>query len=195
MTGEKRAWLQNSLPCHRDRSRRLPERNLKENFIGIPRLALGMTARENFFVTIHFSCQSFISKGAITRRKLQVMKQSLMLIAALTFAGFSFAQPPPGGPHHGEGFAHRNPLEGISESLNLTAEQKAKVQPIIDQAKPQLKAIHEEAMTKAKSVMDASIEQIRPLLTAEQQTKLDAQIKAHEDMMNAMKEMHDAKSK
>ncbi len=69
------------------------------------------------------------------------------------------------------------------------------MQPIIDQAKPQLKAIHEEAMTKAKSVIEASIARIRPLLTPEQQTKLDAQIKAHEDMMNAMKEMHDAKSK
>jgi hypothetical protein len=44
-------------------------------------------------------------------------------------------------------------------------------------------------------VVDASLSQIRPLLTPEQQTKLDAQIKAHEDMMNAIKEMHDAKSK
>ena len=123
------------------------------------------------------------------------MKQSLILVAALTFAGFGFAQPPPGGPHHGEGFGHRNPLEEMTESLTLTPEQKAKVQPIIDQAKPQLKAIHEEAMTKAKSVVDASIAQIRPLLTAGQQTKLDAQIKAHEDLMNAMKEMHDAKGK
>jgi Spy/CpxP family protein refolding chaperone len=122
------------------------------------------------------------------------MKKSLMLIAALGFAGFSFAQPPAGGPHGG-GFSHHNPLEEISESLNLTADQKAKVEPIIDQARPQLKAIHEEAMTKAKSVVDASIAQIRPLLTPEQQTKLDAQTKAHEDMMNAMKEMHDAKSK
>jgi Spy/CpxP family protein refolding chaperone len=121
------------------------------------------------------------------------MKQSLILIAALTVAGFGFAQPPPGGPHGS--FGHHNPLEEMSESLNLTPEQKAKVRPIIDQAKPQLKQIHEEAMTKAKSVMDASIAQIRPLLTPEQQTKLDAQTKAHEDMMNAMKEMHDARSK
>jgi Spy/CpxP family protein refolding chaperone len=116
-----------------------------------------------------------------------------MLIAALTIAGYGFAQPPPGGPHGG--FGHHNPLEEMSDSLNLTPEQKAKVQPIIDQARPQLKAIHEEAMTKAKSVVDNSISQIRPLLTAEQQTKLDAQMKAHEDMLDAMKEMHDAKSK
>ncbi|MGI9114552.1 MAG: hypothetical protein DLM52_11430 [Chthoniobacterales bacterium] len=121
------------------------------------------------------------------------MKQPLMLIAALTVAGSSFAQPPPGGPHGG--FGHGNPLEEMSESLNLSADQKAKIQPMVDQARPQLKTIHEEAMTKAKAVVDSSLAQIRPLLTAEQQTKLDAQIKAHEDMINAMKEMHDAKSK
>jgi Spy/CpxP family protein refolding chaperone len=119
------------------------------------------------------------------------MKQSLILIAALTVAGFSFAQPPPGGPHRGH---HMNPLEEMTGSLDLTADQKAKIQPIVDQAKPQLKAIHEEAMTKAKGVVDNSLSQIRPLLTPEQQTKLDAQIKAHEDMVNAMKEMHEAKS-
>jgi Spy/CpxP family protein refolding chaperone len=121
------------------------------------------------------------------------MKQSLMLIGALSVTSYLYAQPPPGGPH--DGWAHHNPIEEMSESLNLTAEQKAKIQPIIDQARPQLKAIHEEAMTKAKSVVDTSLSQIRPLLTVAQQTKLDAQIKAHEDMIKAMKEMHEARSK
>ncbi|MFL6546372.1 MAG: hypothetical protein ACJ8LM_14475, partial [Candidatus Udaeobacter sp.] len=88
-----------------------------------------------------------------------------------------------------------NPLEEMSSTFNLTDAQKAKVQPIVDQAKPQLQAIHEEAMTKAKAVIDASVTQIRPLLTPEQQTKLDATIKAHEDLHNAMKELHEAKGK
>ena len=122
------------------------------------------------------------------------MSKSLTLIAAVALAGFNFAgAQPPAGPHGG--WKHHDSLEQLSSSLNLTADQKAKVQPIIDQAKPQLQQIHQEAMTKAKGVIDASVAQIRPLLTAEQQAKLDAQIKAHEDMMNAMKEMHDARSK
>ena len=50
-------------------------------------------------------------------------------------------------------------------------------------------------MTKAKAVIETSLTQIRPLLTSEQQTKLDAVVKAHEDMHNAMKELHDAKAK
>jgi len=121
------------------------------------------------------------------------MKQTLTIIAAIAVGAFSFLQgQPPGGPHDGW---HLNPLEEMSSTLNLTDTQKAKVQPILDQARPQLQAIHEEAMTKAKAVIDGSLTQIRPRLTPEQQTKLDAIVKAHEDMHNAMKELHDAKAK
>lgn len=122
------------------------------------------------------------------------MKRTLItLAAAFALSGLNFAQAqPPAGPHGGW---HLNPLEEMTNSLSLTDAQKAKVQPIVDQAKPQLQAIHQEAMTKAKVVMDTSIAQIRPLLTPEQQTKLDGIIKAHEDMHNAMKELHDAKGK
>jgi hypothetical protein len=83
----------------------------------------------------------------------------------------------------------------VSETLNLTPDQKTKVQPILDQAKPQLQAIHQDAMQKAKAVMDATMAQIRPLLTPEQQAKADEMQKAHQDMHNAEKEMHDAQSK
>jgi Spy/CpxP family protein refolding chaperone len=121
------------------------------------------------------------------------MKQTLTIIAAIALGAFGFLQAqPPGGPHAGW---HLNPLEEMSSTLNLTDAQKAKVQPILDQARPQLRAIHEEAMTRAKAVIDTSLTQIRPLLTQEQQTKLDAIVKAHEDMHNAMKELHDAKAK
>jgi Spy/CpxP family protein refolding chaperone len=121
------------------------------------------------------------------------MKETLTLIAAIALGGLSFAQAQ--APSRSHGGWHSNPLEEMSSTLNLTDAQKAKVQPIVDQAKPQLQAIHQEAMTKAKAVIDASITQIRPLLTPEQQTKLDAIGKAHEDMRNAMKELHEAKGK
>jgi Spy/CpxP family protein refolding chaperone len=101
------------------------------------------------------------------------------------------ANDPAGQGHGGRG----NPLEHLTKDLNLTADQLAKVQPILDQAKPQIQAIHQEAMDKMKAVMESTSSQIRPLLTAEQQQKLDAIKKAHEDMHNAMKEMHQAKQK
>jgi Spy/CpxP family protein refolding chaperone len=127
------------------------------------------------------------------------MKRTLignMIVSGLSLAvtAFLYAGPHgpggPGGPggwHHGE-----NPLEEITATLKLTDEQKAKVQPILDSAKPQMRAIHEEAMQKATALMDSTTAQIRPLLTAEQVQKLDTLKKAHEDMINAMRELHDA---
>lgn len=120
------------------------------------------------------------------------MKPKLTLITAIALGAFASlqAQPPGGHRHMGRGHG----LEQLTASLNLTDAQKAKVQPIIDQARPQLQAIHQDAMAKAKAVMDTSISQLRPILTPEQQTKLDAEIKARQDMMNAMKEMREARS-
>src|ERR1700682_279460 len=67
---------------------------------------------------------------------------------------------------------HANPLEHLTKTLNLTADQQAKVGPIIDQAKPQIVAIHQDAMQKVKTVIESSVAQIRPLLTDTQQQKL-----------------------
>ena len=117
---------------------------------------------------------------------------TLVAAGAIALGGFVVvqAQPGPGGGGrwHGHGFG----LQGITEKLNLTSDQQAKVQPIIDGAKPQIAAIHQEAMQKMKTVMDSTISQIRPLLTPDQQKKLDDIQKAHQDMMNAHKELHDA---
>ncbi len=117
---------------------------------------------------------------------------TLVAAGAIALSGFVVvqAQPGPGGGGrwHGHGFG----LQGITEKLNLTSDQQTKVQPIIDGAKPQIAAIHQEAMQKMKTVMDSTISQIRPLLTPDQQKKLDDIQKAHQDMMNAHKELHDA---
>lgn len=86
-----------------------------------------------------------------------------------------------------------NPLEHLTKELDLTPDQQAKVAPIVDQAKPQVQAIHQEAMQKMRAVMENCGAQIRPLLTPQQQAKFDAIKKAHEDMLNAMQEMHQAR--
>ena len=125
---------------------------------------------------------------------------TLIVAGGLTLGGITYlqAQDPHGPKHeHGPGPKHHmdNPFEHLTENLSLTAEQKAKVQPILDQMKPQLAAIHKEAMEKMKAIMESTGAQIRPLLTPEQQQKYDAMKKAHEDMAKAMQEMHDAQKK
>jgi Spy/CpxP family protein refolding chaperone len=122
------------------------------------------------------------------------MKRNLLAVVAagaIALGGFliSQAQADSGsGCAHGHAFG----LQEFTGKLNLTAEQQAKVQPILDQTKPQIAAIHQEAMQKMKTILDGAASQIRPLLTPEQQTKFDAIRKAHQDMMNAAKELHQA---
>jgi Spy/CpxP family protein refolding chaperone len=121
------------------------------------------------------------------------MKRNLLAVAAagaIALGGFIVvqAQPGPGGAGHGHDFG----LKGITDKLNLTADQQTKVQPILDAAKPQIAAIHQEAMQKMQTVMSSTLSQIRPLLNSDQQAKLDAIQKAHQDMMNAHKELQNA---
>jgi Spy/CpxP family protein refolding chaperone len=129
------------------------------------------------------------------------MKRQLIAFAAaaaIAIGGFAFAQnenEADQAGHKGRGWhGHRGaPLERMTENLNLTPDQKAKVQPILDQARPQIAAIHQEAMQKMKAVMDNVNSQLRPLLTPEQQQKLDEMKKAHEEMRDAARKFHDAK--
>jgi len=117
---------------------------------------------------------------------------TLVAAGAIALGGFVVVQAQPGPGGGGRWHRHGFGLQGITEKLNLTSDQQTKVQPIIDGAKPQIAAIHQEAMQKMKTVMDSTISQIRPLLTPDQQKKLDDIQKAHQDMMNAHKELHDA---
>lgn len=114
------------------------------------------------------------------------MKRNLLTFAAvglIALGGFVVvqAQNPRGGGARGRG------LEQLIEGLNLTPDQQAKVQPLIDQAKPQIAEIHREAMQKTRSVIASTASQIRPLLTPEQQKKLDENQNARRGRMNARK--------
>jgi len=126
------------------------------------------------------------------------MKLRLLTVAcAAALATTSIASPqdpaakdPSGNcpSHHqwGNGLAH------MTKTLDLTADQQSKIGPILEQAKPQIVAIRQESRQKIKAIRDNTKSQIRPLLMAPQQQKLDAIQKAHEDMMKARQEMHEA---
>ena len=131
------------------------------------------------------------------RRIITITTAVGLALASLVY--LQAKEPGEHGPKHEHGpgpHEHMmgNPLEHLSKDLNLTDDQKTKVQPIIDQVKPQMKAIHEEAMKKMQALMESTGAQIRPLLTPEQQVKFDAMKKAHEDMKKAHEEMEAAKT-
>lgn len=130
------------------------------------------------------------------RKIISITAAAAMSLATLVY--LQAKEPGEHGPNHehgpGPGPHHmmENPLEHLSKDLNLTDDQKTKVQPIIDQTRPQIAAIHKEAMEKMHALLESTTAQIRPLLTPEQQKKFDAMKKAHEDMRKAAEEMHDA---
>ncbi len=114
------------------------------------------------------------------------------MLATISIAN---AQNPTAKDPSGNGPRHHqwgNALEHMTKTLDLTSEQQAKIRPIIEQAKPQVMAIRQEARQKIKTIHDNIRSQIRPLLTPPQQQKFDAIQKAREDMRKAREEMHAA---
>ena len=120
---------------------------------------------------------------------------TILAVGAFATGSYAFAQgQDAAGPGRGKWHHRGNPLDHLTTTLKLTPDQQAKVQPILDQARPQIVAIHQDAMQKTKAVMDKTMAQIRPLLTPDQQKKADDLQQAHQELHTAMKKLRDAKS-
>jgi len=128
------------------------------------------------------------------------MKSRLITLSAacvVLFATLSFGQAPDAGAKNDERhnrWRHKrgNPVEHLTKALDLTPEQQAKIKPIIEQAKPQMKAARQESRQKMQAIRDNTMAQIRPILTPAQQQKFDAIQKARENMRKAREEMREA---
>jgi periplasmic protein CpxP/Spy len=141
------------------------------------------------------------AKSAVPdERKEKQMKSRLITLSAACLALFATvaigqAQDPaaknndrPNRWQHDRG----NRMEHLTKALDLTPEQQAKIQPIFDQAKPQIMALRQETRQKIQTIRENIQSQIRPILTPAQQQKFDALKKAREDMRKAREEMRDA---
>lgn len=79
---------------------------------------------------------------------------------------------------HGQPPTTEQRLQRMTQQLNLTDEQQQKIKPILDSESTQMQALRsdssltqEERMAKMKQIRQASSEQIKPILTADQQQK------------------------
>src|SRR3989442_619688 len=110
------------------------------------------------------------------------MKQNLIMfgIGVLLVAGFAVsviagfnvgqAQGIAAGRHwRDQAFA----LEKAAMALNLSTDQRGRVEPFIVDAGPRITAIEADARKKKHDVIDNTLAQIRPVLTPDQQKKLD----------------------
>jgi Spy/CpxP family protein refolding chaperone len=136
-------------------------------------------------------------------KKKKKMKSRLITLSAACVALFAtvtigLAQDPAAKNNdRPERWQHKrgNPVEHLTKALDLTPEQVAKIQPIFDQAKPQVMAARQEAKQKIEKIRENAVAQIRPILTPAQQQKFDALKKARDDMRKAREEMRDAMQK
>jgi Spy/CpxP family protein refolding chaperone len=117
------------------------------------------------------------------------MKRNVLTMAAaglIVVVGFAVVEA-----QSRQGGARGHRLQQLTAGLNLTPDQQAKVQPIIDQAEPKIAEIHREATQKMRAVMASAASQIRPLLTPEQQKKLDENQRPRQGRMRGQKNADD----
>ena len=128
---------------------------------------------------------------------------SILTILMLLAAGLTFAQPSQEsqtptpdkhpGMHHEESADQH--LQMLSEKLNLTDDQKAKLRPILQDQMLQMKAVREDSSlseeqkrAKMKSIHESSHDQINAVLTPEQQAKFEQMRKEQMEKHKGMKE-------
>jgi Spy/CpxP family protein refolding chaperone len=87
-----------------------------------------------------------------------------------------------GPPHSGD--VPDKMREHFRRALGLTAEQENKVAPILDATSAKLETIRVETAERVRTVMEESKRQVAPLLTPEQQKKLENLEKEHRKMMH-----------
>ena len=128
---------------------------------------------------------------------------SILTIIVFLAAGLAFAQPSQEsqtptpdkhpGLHHEESADQH--LQMLSEKLNLTDDQKAKLRPILQDQMLQMKAVREDSSlseeqkrAKMKSIHESSHDQINAVLTPEQQAKFEQMRKEQMQKHKGMEE-------
>ena len=86
-----------------------------------------------------------------------------------------------GPPHSGD--VPDRMREHLRRTLGLTAEQEKKIGPIVDATSAKLETIRVETAERVRAVMEESKKEVAPLLTPEQQQKLDKLESEHRKMM------------
>ena len=86
-----------------------------------------------------------------------------------------------GPPHSGD--VGDRMREHLRRALGLTPEQETKVAPIVESTTAKLEAIRVETAGRVHTVMEDSKREIAPMLTPEQQKKLDNLEAEHRKMM------------
>jgi periplasmic protein CpxP/Spy len=149
----------------------------------------------------HFLVVNF-SQGGNMSRKFSIAVLLLAIAAGLMIVGQTShaLQTTPTAQEHGAMGGHamgqmtpESRLKMLTEKLNLTEDQQAKVKPILEDESKQMKALHDDTSlapvdkrAKMKDLHDSSTEKINAVLTPDQQAKWK---QMQQEMMEKHKEM------
>jgi len=120
--------------------------------------------------------------------------QSILITMLLAMSVVAFGQSAPDaqatqeghgeGRGHGRGAGIMNPdaqLEHMSTELNLTDAQKTKIKPILEDTSKQMQQLRQDSSlseqdrrAKMQEIHQNALSQVRPILNAEQQKKLES---------------------
>ena len=96
------------------------------------------------------------------------------------------SQPQAGGMHRMGPMSTDERLQHLTQMLNLTSDQQQKIRPILDNENQQMEALRgdtsmsrEDKMTKMRSIRQGTMSQITPILTSDQQQKLQQMQNRH----------------
>jgi DNA anti-recombination protein RmuC len=76
-------------------------------------------------------------------------------------------------------------MKRLQTRLNLTPDQSAKIQPIVDNVATELGSIHADVAQRVNKIFDDSYAQVSAILTPDQRKELDKMEKERRDMMQA----------
>ena len=134
----------------------------------------------------------------MSNTRWSILTALMLLAVGLTFAQPSQESQAPtpdkhAGMQHGESADQH--LQMLSEKLNLTDDQKAKLKPILQGQVQQMKAAREDSSlseeqkrAKMKSIHESLHDQINAVLTPEQQAKFEQMRKEQMEKHKGMKE-------
>jgi Spy/CpxP family protein refolding chaperone len=106
--------------------------------------------------------------------KLKTLTLTTLAVVSCLTTPLARAQAPDDSAsfHHRHGPFDLNAM--LTRTLNLTDDQQAQVKPLVTEVQPQLDAIHQQAHQAADVILKQLDAKVRPLLTPEQQKRLDA---------------------
>ena|SRR5258708_39749771 len=114
----------------------------------------------------------------------------LLAVSMLTLGAFAQQNPPPPGPPGGG----RGPMsvddqiKGLTDRLSLTADQQAKIKPILEDSRSQMMKLREDdsmsqedKRAKGRGIREAANGKIREVLTDDQKKQFDDMQKEMQD--------------